>query len=99
MKWAIIVGIIWSGPKLTPIELADILRPNQFHLIESNEEPRYIIVDTTIPYPNIYTTYYGNNTYAYYIETRVRKAQVERRNIQSIKKIGDIQKKSKRLHD
>lgn len=109
MKWLIIAQILWTGPKLTPREATDILLPHEYHSVQLKDGPKFIVIDSSIPYPISYYRYHGsilkishfngNNAYAHYIQTRAGQVKVERRNIQSIKKIGYIQKKSKRLHD
>jgi hypothetical protein len=46
-----IMIIQWSGPKLTPQEAADILRPHQTAIVVpvSEERPRFIVITKPAP--------------------------------------------------
>jgi len=43
----IVAGIIWTGPKLTPQQAADVLRPHQFVAQEVGTGPKVIVIPST----------------------------------------------------
>lgn len=49
-SWFILAGIIWVGPKLTPQEAADVLRPNSFTQPKTYDGPHVFIINYHPPY-------------------------------------------------
>ncbi len=49
---ALAAGIIWTGPKLTTAQLADILKPNEYKSLPSYDGPTIVILSgQSVPWP------------------------------------------------
>lgn len=43
IQFILLQSIIWTGPKLTPNQAADILYPNRYQLVKEYDGPKYYV--------------------------------------------------------